>query len=210
MEWVRKSKNMDIVIIIANVLSFIGNSLFTLSAILKSKRKILLFQSSNHVLAIVAEFLTAAYSGMVQEGVSLIRNIFFLFAKIEKKLIKFLFSLLFLAISVVFGILFNIWFSEGVWYGYLPTVGAFIYSSFVILAFMLNISELQGEFLLKVGLALNSICWGVYGYFVKLYPIMIFNAINFVLCIVSFVRIYVTVRNKKRELEKKETEEISE
>ncbi len=200
----------EVILIIANVLSFIGNSLFTLSAILKSKRKILLFQSSNHVLAIVAEFLTKAYSGMVQEGVSLIRNTIFLFVKTEKKIIKLIISLACMALAVTLGILFNIWFSEGVWYGYLPTVGGFIYSTFVILAFMLNINELRAEFILKIGLALNSICWGVYGYFVILYPIMIFNAINFVLCIVSFVRIYITVKKIKEVENKTEIEEISE
>ena len=57
---------MDVVLIVANVLSFIGNSLFTLSALLKSKRKILLFQSGNYVLAIVSEAMMSAYSALAQ------------------------------------------------------------------------------------------------------------------------------------------------
>ena len=79
---------MDYVLIIANVLSFIGNSLFTLSALLKSKRNILLFQSSNHVLAIIAEVMMNAYSAMTQEAVSLLRNLILLFLKVKRELYK--------------------------------------------------------------------------------------------------------------------------
>ena len=65
---------MYTVFIIANVLSFIGNTLFTLSALLKSKRKILLLQSVNHILAIISEFMMNAFSALSQEAVSLTRN----------------------------------------------------------------------------------------------------------------------------------------
>jgi len=59
------------ILIIANILSLLGNLLFTSSSIVKNKKKILLLQSSNYVLAIIAEFLTNAYSGLVQEAVSI-------------------------------------------------------------------------------------------------------------------------------------------
>ena len=190
---------MSPILIIANALSFIGNLLFTLSSILKSKKKILLFQSTNHVLAIISEFMTSAYSGMVQEFSSLARNIVLLFVKKEKKILKLIITLLFVIAAVVAGVLINIFLSGNVWYGYLPVCGTIIYSTGVILAFMIKCSEVQAEFMIKIALLLNSIVWGAYGFFVKLYPIMIFNIITIVLCIISIIRISIIYKQIKRE-----------
>lgn len=180
---------MNLVLIIANILSLIGNLLFTLSSILKNKKKIILFQSSNYVLAVISEYMTEAYSGMVQEGVSLIRNIILLFVKTEKKIVKLLITVLCVLVAVTAGIIINILKNGNVWYGYLPVIGTIVYSTAVILAFMLNVSELRSELIIKIGLFINSFIWSTYGFFVKLYPIMIFNIITIILCIISFIRI---------------------
>ncbi len=186
------------ILIIANILSFIGNTLFTLSSLFKSKRNILLLQSANHILAVISEIMTAAYSGMVQEAVSLIRNIIFLFAKAKNKMVELIITLTGVVIAVTVGIIINVLLSGNVWYGYLPIGGTIVYSTFVILAFMLNVSELKGEALIKIGLALNSILWGTYGLFVELYPILIFNGITLILCILSLIRIKI-IKNKINE-----------
>ena len=196
---------MSPILIIANILSFIGNLLFTLSSILKSKKKILLFQSTNHVLAIISEFMTNAYSGMVQEFTSLARNIVLLFVKREKKILKLIITIAFVIVAVVAGALINYFISDNVWYGYLPIIGTIIYSTGVILAFMIKCSEVQAEFMIKLALLLNSIVWGLYGFFVKLYPIMIFNMITIVLCIISIIRIMII--HKQIRLERKKSEE---
>lgn len=195
---------MDTVLIIANVLSFIGNTMFTLSALLKSKRKILLFQSSNHVLAIVSEYLTNAFSAMAQESISLVRNFIFLFIKDNKKMLKFIISILLLVTGATLGVLLNIYLSDNVWYGYLPVLGNLVYSSFVILAFMLNVNELNSVLIIKIGLFVNSILWGIYGYFVMLYPILIFNAINTVFCVISFVRVMIIKKKVKNSINNEE------
>ena len=196
---------MSPILIFANILSFIFNLLFTLSSILKSKKKILLFQSTNHVLAIISEFMTNAYSGMVQEFTSLARNIVLLFVKREKKILKLIITIAFVIVAVVAGALINYFVSDNVWYGYLPIIGTIIYSTGVILAFMIKCSEVQAEFMIKLALLLNSIVWGLYGFFVKLYPIMIFNMITIVLCIISIIRIMII--HKQIRLERKKSEE---
>ena len=195
---------MDTVLIIANVLSFIGNTMFTLSALLKSRRKILLFQSSNHVLAIVSEYLTNAFSAMAQESISLVRNFIFLFIKDNKKMLKFIISILLLVTGATLGVLLNIYLSDNVWYGYLPVLGNLVYSSFVILAFMLNVNELNSVLIIKIGLFVNSILWGIYGYFVMLYPILIFNAINTVFCVISFIRVMIIKKKVKNSINNEE------
>ncbi|MBQ7641608.1 MAG: YgjV family protein [Acholeplasmatales bacterium] len=185
---------MDTVLIIANVLSLIGNALFTLSSILRNKKKILLCQSSNYVLAVISEFMTKAYSGMVQEAMSFIRNIILLFVKSKNKIAKLIITLVCVTIAVVAGILINIFISDNVWYGYLPVCGTIVYSTAVILAFMINCHEITSEFIIKIGLLINSFIWTSYGFFVKLYPIMIFNIITIILCIISIIRIVIIVK----------------
>ena len=192
------------ILIIANVLSFIGNALFTLSSILKSKKKILLFQSTNHVLAIISEIMTTAYSGVVQEVVALIRNFVMLFVDSKNKILKLIITIVCVLIAVVVGIIINYYLSDNVWYGYLPVIATIIYSTGVTLAFMINMHELQCEFVIKLSLILNGILWGTYGFFVKLYPIMIFNGLTIIL---SIVRVFV-IHNKNKKLRREKEESI--
>ena len=194
-------------LIIANVLSFIGNALFTLSSILKSKKKILLFQSTNHVLAIISEIMTTAYSGVVQEVVALIRNFVMLFVDSKNKILKLIITIVCVLIAVVVGIIINYYLSDNVWYGYLPVIATIIYSTGVTIAFMINMHELQCEFVIKLSLILNGILWGTYGFFVKLYPIMIFNGLTIILSIISIVRVFV-IHNKNMKLRREKEESI--
>ena len=160
----------------------------------RNKKKILLCQSSNYVLAVISEFMTKAYSGMVQEAMSFIRNIILLFVKSKNKIAKLIITLVCVTIAVVAGILINIFISDNVWYGYLPVCGTIVYSTAVILAFMINCHEITSEFIIKIGLLINSFIWTSYGFFVKLYPIMIFNIITIILCIISIIRIVIIVK----------------
>ena len=184
----------DTVLLIANILSLIGNVIATSAAILKSKRKVLLFQSSNHVLEIVAQGITAAYSGMVQEVISLIRNLLFVFVKSTKKAPKLIISILCLVAGLVLGVVFNVLLSGNVWYGYLPVAGGAIYAVFVILAFLRDADETHSELTLKIGLLFNAATWSAYGVFVRLYPVIAFNAVAFVLAAISVVRAVVNGR----------------
>lgn len=188
---------MELYLIIANILSLIGNMLFTLSSVFKTKKKILIFQNSNYILAIISEAMTEAYSGLVQESMSLVRNIILLFLKTNNKIIKLITTLICVVIAVAVGILINIFVSNNVWYGYLPVFGTIVYSTAVILAFMLNITEIKSELIIKLGLIINAVLWCIYGYFVLLYPIMIFNIITIILCIISLIRIYLVLKKHK-------------
>jgi len=185
------------ILIIANILSLLGNLLFTSSSIVKNKKKILLLQSSNYVLAIIAEFLTNAYSGLVQEAVSLIRNIIFLFIKINKKIIKLILTLICVIVAIVVGTIINIIFSDNVWYGYLPIAATIVYTFFIVLVFIIKFKETTVELLMKLGMIINSIIWIIYGYFIKLYPVMIFNVLNITLCIISIIFIIRIIKRNK-------------
>ncbi len=200
---------MNTVFIIANVLSFVGNTLFTLSALLKSKRKILLFQSANHILAIISEFMMNAFSALSQEAVSLTRNAILLFLNIKSEIVKLVLNIICVIVAVGLGVTLNILLNDNVWYGYLPVLGNLFYSTGVIIAFMIKNSPLKSEAFIKVCLFINSVLWAVYGYFVELYPIMIFNIINMVFCTISIVRIFILAK-KAKNLEMNQVSDIVE
>ncbi len=190
----------DIILLVANILSLIGNALFTLSSIFKKKRNILLMQSSNYILAIIAEYLQKAYSGMVQEGVSLIRNIILLFVRTKNKIVKLVITITCVSVAVTVGIIINYKSNDNIWYGYLPIMGTIIYSTGVIISFMIEMRDIKSELIIKIALGINSIVWALYGFFIKLYPILIFNIITLILVIISIVRISIILKKEKIEM----------
>ena len=189
------------ILIIANILSLLGNLFFTTSSILKSRKKILLFQSSNYVLAIIAEFLTHAYSGLVQESISLIRNIIFLFININKKVLKLILTLICVISAIILGTIINIIFSDNIWYGYLPIIATVVYTFFIVLVFVVKFKDTTIEILMKFGMIINSIIWILYGYFIKLYPVILFNILNITLCIISIVHIIIILKKHNNLIE---------
>ncbi len=187
----------DTVLLIANIITFVGSTIATVAALFKAKRRVLLCQSVNHVLEIVAQGMSKAYSGMVQEIITLIYNVVVLFVKSTKKAPKIIVSVLCLVAGLVLGVVINVLYSDNVWYGYLPIAAAAIYTVFVIIAFLTDKDEVKGDLLLKIGLLINVACWSVYGWFVRLYPVMGFNAVAFVFAAISVVRIALTMKRRK-------------
>ena len=181
---------------IANILTFAGSAIATIAALFNAKRRVLLFQSVNHVLEVIAQFITKAYSGMVQEIIALLYGVVILFVKSTKKAPKVIVTALCLVAGVVLGVVINVLFSGNVWYGYLPIAAAAIYISFVIIAFFADKDELKGDLLLKIGLLINAACWSVYGWFVKLYPAMAFNAVAFLFSAISIFRISFSLKRR--------------
>ena len=197
------------ILLIANIITFVGTTIATVAALFKDKRRVLLMQSGNHVLEIVAQFMTKAYSGMVQEIITLLYSVIILFVKSTKKAPKIIVSLLCLVAGLVIGVIINVRFSGNVWFGYLPIAAAAIYTVFVIFAFFADQDERKGDLLLKIGLMINVACWGVYGWFVRLYPVMAFNGVAFVFAAISTVRIVRSLK-KAPPMERSVTEDLSE
>lgn len=185
------------ILVLANVLSFLGNALFTSSALFKSKKKIIGLQSSCHLINGVAELMQQAYSGLVQDGVMLFKNITLLFVDEEKKRLKLFINVLCIIVALVGGIVINILMSDNIWYGYLPVMGMFLYSVASTYVFVKEgLSKNKIEILLKSMLIVNGICQCAYGIMVKLYPTTIFNSITIVLSIFSIIRILISIKKE--------------
>lgn len=182
--------NENVVILIANILSVIGNALFTLSAIPRNKTTIITMQTSNHFLSSVAQLLTSAYSGMVQDVVCLFKNVVLIFVKEQMKKTRLIINIICIVLALCVGITLNILLSNSIWYGFLPVISTCILSTCILIVFMLPKLSIQMQtILVKGALIVNAVCWGSYGIFVKLYPITIFNGITFIISIISIISI---------------------
>ena len=182
---------MSTVLIIANVLSFIGNLFFCSSALFKRKRQIIIFQTTNHFLSSIAQFLQGAYSGMVQDALSLIKNLVLLFVNENRRVLRLVVNIIVIVACLFIGILINILLSGGVWYGYLPVFSNVLYGIVVLLVFLKGFKKDTVELMLKSTLIVNAICWGTYGIFVKLYTITFFNGITLIFSLISIILILV-------------------
>ena len=183
--------NENVVILIANILSVVGNALFTLSAIPRNKTTIITMQTSNHFLSSVAQLLTSAYSGMVQDVVCLFKNVVLIFVKEQMKKTRLIINIICIVLALCVGITLNILLSNSIWYGFLPVISTCILSTCILIVFMLpKLSIKMQTILVKGALIVNAVCWGSYGIFVKLYPITIFNGITFIISIISIISIF--------------------
>ena len=82
--------NMTPMQIAGNILTLIGMSFFFISSFLKKKRDIVLTQTGNHAISLIGQCLLGQVSGAVQDGVSVIRNIFIVVTRITNIGISFL------------------------------------------------------------------------------------------------------------------------
>ena len=196
------------IIIIANVLSLIGNALFTSSSLFHSKKKIIAVQSSCHLLNSGAALMVNAYSGASQDGIMLLKNIILLFVDDAKKRFKLFVNVLCIILALSLGIVLNILLSGNVWYGYFPVIGMFIYSVCSTTVFVKdNLSKNTTEVILKVALIINGICQSIYGILVRLYPNTIFNGITIIISTFSIIRIAYHLHKQKNDKEEEEFEE---
>jgi len=180
-----------IILLVANILSFIGNMCFTSSSLFKKRKHILILQSINHFISSIAQALQGAWAGMVQDSVCLLRNASFVVIKNDKKKLNIIMNVFFILLALGVGIALNVILSDNVWYGYLPIISCAMYSSLVLFTFIKPFNEARTEFMLKGCLIINSCCWGIYGVCVQLYPILIFNGITLVISIISVIRLII-------------------
>ena len=186
--------------IIAIVISFIGNALFTLSSLFHSKKKIIATQSFCHGLNGAAQLMQGGYGGTIQDFTMLVKNFVLLFVdEARKKFILFI-NVVCIIVALVFGIIsIQIWAEDKGWFQYLPVGGMFVYSVCSTFVFAKRgLSKNFTEVLLKSALIFNGICQCIYGILLPLIPNTIFNALTIVISIYSIIRIAIKVHKEKK------------
>ena len=170
--------------IIATVLSTLAMVMFIVSAAIKNKKKVILNQSAAQVFLIFSEAVSGAWSSIIQDVVSLIRNIFVYFKKNTNKV-----NITLIVVGLVIGIYANIFsdnfftpwkgISLSPWYGYLPVIANLEYS-IVILKKDIDIKWIKFSF------GVSCLLWGV-TFLIMGKALIISGFLNICTAIVSFI-----------------------
>lgn len=164
---------MDYIKILVNVIGGIAMVIFLLSTLIKEKKNLLKVESVAHLLLIISEALNKTFSSIVQEVISIIRNIFIIFGKTNK-----IIMVLLLSIATILGIVFNILVDNNSWIGYLPIIANL---EFGLCAF-LNIKDKY----LKLSLCLSNILWAIFFIISGNYLSGGFNIASSIFSLISF------------------------
>lgn len=145
--------------IIATVLSTVAVIIFIIAATLKSKNKVILSQSVAHIFLVFSEAVSGAWSSIVQDSISIVRNVFVYFKKNTKVV-----NIILITLAAVVGIYANIFSTnfftpwKGVslspWYGYFPVIANLEYS-IVVLKKDIDVKWI------KLSFAISSFLWGI-------------------------------------------------
>jgi hypothetical protein len=181
--------------IITMVIGGIAMAIFFVSTFFKSKNLILSLQCVAHIILAVSEALTHVFSSIVQEAISLLRNL-----TVIKGINKLWLSISFVVVGTVAGILVNIFVDNNVWYGYLPIFANFEYAFFVLRK---KTSVTQ----LKLSLALSSYLWATFFFLTKNYLAAGFNTLSATMALVLAISYIVRGFKEKKNVEKEEPEE---
>ncbi|MBQ6216527.1 MAG: YgjV family protein [Erysipelotrichaceae bacterium] len=149
-------------VLIANILTIIGQGFTFYSSTRKEKRAILWFQIVAMLFMSTGSLILKGYSANVMDAIAITRNLMSIYS--------FSFpgqTYVFIAIAVIFGSLFN---NIGI-LGYLPIL-ANVVQSIVVLNKKTTARQLQFMF------AFVSLCWAVYNFVIKAYAGAVFDAIN--------------------------------
>ena len=175
--------NMTPMQIAGNILTLIGMSFFFISSFLKKNRDIVLTQTGNHASSCIGHCLLGQVSGAVQDGVSVIRNIFIVCNKNNKY-----WNIFFIVLGVVLGTILNVVLQLDspmmIALGFLPVFAAFQYSIIILLP---NVKVPW----IKASMACSCVCWTVYGLFLKNYSMALTNSIIFIATIIALIQYFV-------------------
>ena len=159
-------------VIIANILTILGQFVVFYASTRKDKRQILSFQIVSMLIMSLGSLLLKGYSAIVMDAVAILRNLFSLFS-IDHRLLPYLF----IGLSVVFGHIFN---NMG-WVGYFPMIANVVQSIFVLNK-KTTTRQLQFVF------SFASFCWAIYNIAIRAYAGMFFDLVNAISFLINGIR----------------------
>ena len=149
-------------VLIANILTIIGETALLYGSTRKNKNEILIFQIVCMFLTSVSSFLLKGYSGIVMGVLGIIRNILSIKGIGSRR-----FSYIFIGAAIVFGLYFN---NNG-FLGYLAILANVSQSLFI-----LNRKATTKQ--ICIACAFSSMCWCIYNFAIKGYAGAAFNITN--------------------------------
>ncbi|MBR4422174.1 MAG: YgjV family protein [Erysipelotrichaceae bacterium] len=149
-------------VLLANILTIIGETALFIASTRKNKKDILIFQIVCMFLTSIASYLLKGYSGIVMGVLGIIRNILSI-----KNIGSRMLSYIFIGSAIVFGCYFN---NNG-FLGYLAILANVSQSLFI-----LNRKATTRQ--IRLACAFSSMCWCIYNFAIKGYAGAAFNITN--------------------------------
>lgn len=174
--------------ILVNIIGGIGMVIFLITAYIKNKKRFLQAQCLGHLFFMVSEIMTSAWSSIVQEIVSITRNLSVIHNKSSKAL-----NLILIFTGAIVGILVNIIFmKDNPWYGniiaYLPVIANLEYSIVVIKK---NVTVRQ----IKLAFAVSALLWAINFSYLGIFVSALLNLITSVTSFIAFIKLKNTKEN---------------
>ena len=164
------------IVLIANIISFIGCVLLVLIGFIKSKRNILLAQNGMFVILGIAYLLLGGIGAVISNIISFVRNTICLKWDLNWPL-----KIIFVVIQGALTVYTN----DAGLIGYLPFISAGIYTLTI---------DIKDEVKLKSILILTQLCWVIYDFIFKNYSAFTFDILT---CISTFIGIIMILRDRK-------------
>ena len=179
--------------IIYNVVALVGMSFFFVSALMKTKVRLLVMQCIAHIINMVSWAIMGAWTAIIPEFTNVVRNGFILGKKNTR-----LVSVLLIVISTIIGVLINVFADGNTLIGYLPIFASLQYSVVVL------IPNVKLPYV-KLSMALSNICFIIFSIITKNYVFAACNALTCITSITSVILYYV----RRNEVNEEETLEVN-
>ena len=150
---------MDIVLI-ANIISFVGAVIMVISGLLKTKRTILIAQNVQFSIQAVGNIMLGGYSGAAINLISIVRNVFCVFVP---------FTWLWKIVFIVLQVGLTVWVNGLALIGLLPLAAACLFTVFL---------DTKNDVLLKVVLTVAQMMWAVYDFSIRNYAFFVFDILT--------------------------------
>ncbi len=168
---------MDIVIL-ANIISFVGAVIMVVSGLLKTKRSILVAQNIQFAIQAVGNILLGGYSGAAINIISIVRNVFCVFVPFT-----WVWKLVFIAAQA--GL--TVWVNGFAVIGLLPLAAACLFTVFL---------DTKNDVLLKAVLTAAQVLWAIYDLSIKNYAFFVFDLLTIVS---NLIAIFQMVRKRGKQ-----------
>lgn len=157
-------------IILGNLIIFLGSILMLISSYIKSAKITILVQSIQMFLMGLGNLFLGGFSATFSNFISIFRNVMCYKNKLNK-----IFKILFIIVQTILGLLINNLGTIGI----LPILASVIYTWFM---------GLDDEKLKKVTIFTNML-WLIHDFYIKSYVGALFNLLGIIMCIVTIYRI---------------------
>lgn len=167
------------VLILGNIIAFIGSTMQLTIGVIKNRKKALYVQTIQYSVFAISSLILGGFSGTIANIIGAIRNIL----TYNEKLTKCAIIIIILAATIL-----TLYFNNLGILGLIPLVNTIIYTVFI---------NVKDPLKFKLLFTFSTFLWVIYGVLIKSYTSTVFDSISTIGSLVSAYQIYKKQKNKK-------------